>query len=107
MPPSGSQPQPEKPIEQIVAEVGDYPLEAFEFVQRGLQYTVQKLHGEREQQEAKGQEPRSRHVSGQQLCEGLREFALLQWGMLARMVLARWNLAKTSDVGRIVFTLVE
>ena len=48
-----------------------------------------------------------RHVSGQQLCEGLREFALLEWGMLARTVLARWNISRTVDFGRIVFALID
>lgn len=113
MPPPGQQPQPqppppEKSLEQIVAEVADFPMEAFEFVQRGLQYTVQRIHGEEKKKAAaKGEEPKSRHVSGQELCEGLREFALLQWGMLARTVLSRWNLTKTDDFGRIVFALVD
>jgi len=46
-------------------------------------------------------------VSGAQLCEGLREFALLEWGMLAGTVLGRWNIRRTFDFGRIVFALVD
>lgn len=99
MPPKGS--QPAKPIEQVVEELGLYPIEAYDFVQRGLQYTVHKLHG-------KVNDPKiSRHVSGRELSEGLREFALMQWGMLARTVLRRWNITRTEDFGRIVFALVE
>jgi uncharacterized repeat protein (TIGR04138 family) len=99
MPPKGS--QPAKPIEQVVEEIGLYPIEAYDFVQRGLQYTVQKMHG-------KVTDPKiSRHVTGRELSEGLREFALMQWGMLARAVLRRWNITRTEDFGRIVFALVE
>jgi uncharacterized repeat protein (TIGR04138 family) len=99
MPPQES--KPAKPLEQIVEEVGLYPIEAFEFVQEGLQYTVQKIHAKIKDPEA------SRHVSGRELSAGLRDFALLQWGMLARTVLQRWNIHCTQDFGKIVFALVE
>lgn len=98
MPPNQSRPQ--KSIEQIVEEVGLYPIEAFEFVQRGLHYTVQKLFGDIKEDAA-------HHVSGRELSEGLREYALLQWGLLARTVLRRWGITRTDDFGRIVFSLVE
>lgn len=100
MPPADL-PKPEKPLHQIVEEVGLYPMEAYEFIQQGLSYTVHKLHGEVKDESI------SRHVSGQQLCEGLREFALMNWGLLARTVLARWNVRRTVDFGRIVFALVD
>lgn len=100
MPPAEPRP-PAKPLQQVVDEVGLYPVEAFEFVQQGLSYTVQKLHGELKEEKV------SRHVTGRDLCEGLREFALMNWGLLARTVLARWNVRKTIDFGRIVFALVD
>jgi uncharacterized repeat protein (TIGR04138 family) len=91
----------EKSLEEVVEEVGLYPIEAYEFVQQGLGYTVNKIHGERTDPEA------SRHINGRDLCEGLREFALMKWGLLARTVLNRWNVRKTHDFGKIVFALVE
>ena len=96
-------PAPEEPktLEKIVEEVGVYPIEAFDFVQRGLTYTVNKVHGPVSDPHA------NRHVSGQQLCHGLREFALAQWGLLARTVLRRWNITSTLDFGRIVYALVD
>lgn len=99
MPPKRS--EPEKPLEQIVEEVGLYPIEAYIFVQKGLQYTVQKLRRQSTDSTAK------RHVTGRELSEGLREYALLQWGRLARLVLRRWNITRTEDFGRIVYALVE
>jgi uncharacterized repeat protein (TIGR04138 family) len=100
MPPS-KEPAKQASVPKLAKDLGPYPQEAFEFVQRGLSYTVQKIH------EAQTDPEASRHVSGQQLCEGLREFAYRQWGMLARVVLERWGIGATVDFGRIVFTLIE
>jgi len=100
MPPA-DEPAPLKPLDEIIEEVGLYPREAFAFVQAGLSYASQTIHGDPDDPEA------SRHVSGQQLCEGLRQFALSQWGMMARTVLQRWNISTTYDFGRIVFALVD
>jgi uncharacterized repeat protein (TIGR04138 family) len=90
-----------KSIEEIAAEDGLYPMEAYQFVGMGLGYTTKKIKGD-----VDAPEP-SRHVSGQELAQGLRELALKQWGRLAKAVLARWNIHSTDDFGRIVFRLVE
>jgi uncharacterized repeat protein (TIGR04138 family) len=100
MPPS-DKPIQEKSVQQVVQDVGLYPPEAYAFIQKGLGHTVQKLHG-------KQKDPRaSRHVTGQDLCEVLREVALAEWGRLARTVLRRWNVTSTLDFGRMVFAMVE
>jgi uncharacterized repeat protein (TIGR04138 family) len=108
-----SKPVRQKSLQQLVEDVGLYPPEAYEFIQKGLSFTVQRIHGEFKEAEAKEAEAEakaaevSRHVSGQQLCEGLRDYALSQWGLLARTVLRRWNITSTLDFGRIVFALVD
>jgi uncharacterized repeat protein (TIGR04138 family) len=102
MPPSNEHIK-QKSLKQVAQSFGPYPPEAYEFVQRGLSYTVRKIHGA-----TKDKDPdTSRHVTGQQLCDGLREFALAQWGMLARTVLWRWGIGSTLDFGKIVFALIE
>jgi uncharacterized repeat protein (TIGR04138 family) len=99
--PPGTDPTKEKSLQEIVDEVNRYPIEAFLFLQQGLGFAVNRVHGEVTDPNA------SRHISGQQLCEGLREYALAQWGMLARVVLERWGITSTLDFGRIVFALVD
>jgi uncharacterized repeat protein (TIGR04138 family) len=49
----------------------------------------------------------SRHVSGQQLCLGLRDYAIKRYGMMAPAVLRAWNLRATDDFGRIVFAMID
>ena len=79
-----------------------YPLDAFHFVRRGLDYTVHQAHPQPEKLSEK-----ERHVSGDQLSRGLRDFAIEQYGHMARTVLRRWRINRTEDFGRIVFAMVE
>lgn len=121
----------EKDLDEIVSELGLFPIDAFNFVQQGLAWTVEKVHGPdpkspppvepgtRQGGAAGAKGPASgprratpagespRHISGKQLCEGLRMYAIEQWGMMAGVVLRRWNLRATVDFGRIVFALVD
>jgi uncharacterized repeat protein (TIGR04138 family) len=84
-----------------VQHLDRYPIEAFHFIQQGLGHTVEKIHGGLTDPRA------NRHVTGQDLCEGLREFALLKWGLMARTVLRYWNINSTFDFGRIVFAMID
>lgn len=91
-----------------VARDSRYSLEAFIFVQRGLDYTVRKHHGEADEDDPTVDPASSpRHVSGPQLCHGLREFALKEYGLMARTVLRQWGITSTFDFGQIVFEMVS
>ena len=48
-----------------------------------------------------------RHVSGQELCEAMRVYALEQYGYLAKSVLKHWGVSSTGDFGEIVFNLID
>jgi len=48
-----------------------------------------------------------RHVSGRELCEAARQYALQQYGYLAPTVLGTWGVRRTSDFGEIVFNMIE
>ena len=92
-----------------VAKTTRYPLDAFLFVQRGLDFTVTRLHGEIDDDDLFDEEEleSSRHVSGQDLCRGLRDFAIKEYGLLARTVLRRWSITACRDFGEIVFAMVD
>lgn len=91
----------DKKLEDVVNRLDLFPIEAFLFVNEGVSFTVYRTHGERKTKE------QDMHVSGQQLCEGLREYALLKYGMLAGTVLRRWGVNRTFDFGRIVYALID
>jgi uncharacterized repeat protein (TIGR04138 family) len=71
-------------------------------VREGLSYAVQRVH---EDPESLAEE--DRHISGQQLCLGLRELAIEKYGLLAPVVLEHWRVRRTFDFGRIVFAMIE
>ncbi len=48
-----------------------------------------------------------KHVSGQDLCEAIRHYALDQYGLVAQNVLAHWGIRSTGDIGEIVFNLID
>jgi len=89
---------------RLTGSAGPYPVEAFHFVREGLSYAADRVHDD-----AAGAalSERDRHITGQQLCLGLRDFAIERWGLLAPVVLAHWHVRRTEDFGRIVFAMVE
>lgn len=99
MPPADT-PKSARSRSQVIERLGVYPPAAFEFIERGLSQTVQSIHDDTVDGE-------DRHVTGQQLCWGLRDYAVAQWGMLARTVLQKWNITCTMDFGRIVYALID
>ena len=48
-----------------------------------------------------------RHITGPELANACRELALQRFGVTARLVLEHWGVTCTSDIGDIVFTLVD
>jgi uncharacterized repeat protein (TIGR04138 family) len=81
-----------------------YPAEAFAFVSDGLGHTASLVHGHAPHFVATTDE--GRHVDGRQLCEGLRDFAIRRFGLMAPVVLQHWNIHRTDDFGRIVFAMI-
>ena len=86
-------------IRQILTEDDRYDFEAYVFVRQALYYTATSLH-------KPGTVP-ERHVTGQELVDGIRHFALAVLGPMALTVLSRWGIRSTEDFGHIVFHMVS
>ena len=101
------QQQPQEPKEvdwkRLADAAGPYPVEAFHFVRDGLSYAAHRVHDV----EMENLPEQDRHISGQQLCMGLRDYAIERYGMLAPAVLGHWHIRRTEDFGRIVFAMVD
>lgn len=89
-------------VAQICKEDSRYDRKAYDFVRLGLEHTVKEL---RKRDAARAE--RSRHVSGPELLDGLRAYALDQFGPLAKTVLNVWGVKTCRDIGEIVFNLIE
>lgn len=86
-------------LDRIIARDPRYAREAYHFVREALDYTQAKV--------SRQSHGRLRHVTGQELLEGIREYALTQFGPMALFVLNEWGVRKTEDFGEIVFNMVD
>ena len=84
-----------------------FPEPAFRFVQEGLTHTVRAVHDAEDEPTELLAGDESRHVTGRDLCLGLRDLAIERYGLLARTVLRKWGINRTDDFGVIVFALID
>ncbi len=89
----------EEALVKIRAKDPRYQRDAYLFVREALDHT-QKTIG-------KDTRGRIRHVAGQELLVGIREYALEQFGPMAKTVLEEWGVRCCEDFGEIVFNMVE
>lgn len=77
-----------------------YARGAYFFLRRGLDHTLKGIA-------KKEQSRNTRHVSGHELLEGLRDYALNEYGPMAMTLLRHWGVRSCEDIGEMVFNLVE
>ena len=89
----------EEALEIITIKDPRYPREAYLFVREALDHTqrtlVRQKHGS------------IRHVSGQELLAGIKDYASSQFGPMAMLVLEHWGIHSCQDFGELVFNMVE
>ena len=89
----------EEAFNRIRAKDPRYHRDAYLFVREALDHT-QKTIG-------KDSRGRIRHVTGQELLSGIRDYALQQFGPMAMTVLEEWGVRSCLDFGEIVFNMIE
>ena len=89
----------EEAIAKIIQKDHRYHRDAYQFVREALDYT----HDTAE----KKSKAEARHVSGQQLLEGIRSCGLERFGPMAQIVFNEWGIRTCEDFGEVVFNMVE
>lgn len=89
----------EESLKQIIEEDPRYPREAYAFLRLALNFCIKTLN--------KPTSGPARHISGQELLEGIRLFTLQEFGPISRTVLKEWGITRTEDFGNIVFNMVR
>jgi uncharacterized repeat protein (TIGR04138 family) len=120
---------PSHPLADLLRRDQRYPLDAYVFILEALSFAQESL-GMGQEPPAEELEPipggeqpsggrsrskpgrsrrrrAERHLTGQELCEAARQYALQQYGYLARTVLATWGLKSTDDFGELVFNMID
>jgi uncharacterized repeat protein (TIGR04138 family) len=103
------------PFLRLIREDRRYYAEAYIFVWEALNFAQQELGmgsehvSEPVEVAAEDDETRQpqRHVTGQELCEAIRRYAVRQFGYMAKVVLNSWGIKTTGDFGEIVFNLIR
>jgi uncharacterized repeat protein (TIGR04138 family) len=95
------------PIIKLLKKDPRYKLEAYQFVREALDYAHRELRmGHKLPSKSDEESPPEAHVTGQQLCEAIRQFAVDQFGLMAKLVLNSWGIHATGDFGEIVYNLI-
>lgn len=86
-------------VERITAENPRFDGQVYYFLREALDFTIKMFE--------KPVEGPARHVSGGELLDGIRKFALREFGPMTKTVLNRWGIHRCEDFGEIVFIMVE
>jgi uncharacterized repeat protein (TIGR04138 family) len=95
------------PIIKLLKRDRRYKLDAYQFVREALDYAHRELRMGQHQPPKPSEQPQEAHVTGQQLCEAIRQYAVEQFGLMAKLVLNHWGIRATGDFGEIVYNLIE
>jgi uncharacterized repeat protein (TIGR04138 family) len=100
---------PLQAMRKLLKEDSRYKYEAYQFIREALQFAHEHLPELSQATMARESfsKPHPKHITGQQLCEACRRYAIDQYGYLADMVLASWGITSTSDFGEIVYNLIR
>ena len=86
-------------VRQILKKDRRYEEDAYYFVNEAVMFSAEYF--------SKPEFGQSRHLSGPELLEGMREFTLSEFGSMSKAVLRRWGIETTLDFGHIVFNLID
>ncbi|MEY2487156.1 MAG: hypothetical protein QOG67_4007 [Verrucomicrobiota bacterium] len=85
-------------LDSIVASDPRYARDAYVFLRDALDFTT------KQQKKIKG--TTVRHVAGPELLEGVRQYALKEFGPLVTTVFSYWGIHACEDIGHMVFNLI-
>ena len=85
-------------LEDIVRQDPRYDREAYLFLRDALDFTIKARK--------KAREP-DQHVTGQQLLDGIRQYALKQFGPMVPTVFEYWRVRCGQDFGEMVFNFIR
>ena len=86
-------------LDSILSNDARYARDAYVFLRDALDFTT------KQQKKIKG--TTVRHVAGPELLDGVRNYALKEFGPMAVTVFGYWGIHGTEDIGHMVFNLID
>lgn len=81
-------------VEEIVEKDSRYLKESYYFVRDGLEYTLKTMGKQKHQ--------KIEQLSGKQILEGLKDYALKEFGPMSKLVLNEWGVKSCRDFGQMI-----
>ncbi|MBR4124830.1 MAG: hypothetical protein IKR13_01385 [Victivallales bacterium] len=92
-------PSQDELLDKCAEQNPDYPRAAYAFVCNAVHEIAREF--------SRPQRKAAQHITGQELCEGMRGLLIRDYGRMAADVLTAWNIEETADFGNIVYALVD
>ena len=89
----------EEALEDILRKDTRYHRHAYLFLREALEHTHERAD--------KTEKDIARHVTGQELLDGIRNYALEQYGPMAMTIFEEWGVRRCEDWGEIVFNMID
>jgi uncharacterized repeat protein (TIGR04138 family) len=89
----------EQAVESILKREKRYDPLAYLFLKDALDFTLKRA--------ADDNGGEARHVTGTELCHGFRDLAVQEFGPMAGTLMIEWGLRESSDIGEMVFHLID
>jgi uncharacterized repeat protein (TIGR04138 family) len=86
-------------VERIITEDPRFHRDVYAFLRDALDFTVK--------QQKKNKEGVTRHVTADQLLDGIRLYAIKEFGPMVPTVFGYWNVRSCEDLGYIVFNMIQ
>jgi len=99
----------EDELKTVTVRDARYSIDAYEFAFAALEHARRSQYRASRllvRSRARRKVP-SRHVTGQELCYAARDLARGLYGRLAYLVVSGWGLKSTSDLGAVVYNLID
>lgn len=93
-------------LNRIVEQDSRYDREAYVFLRQALDF-CHKLEIKNGKKTRIVEKAGENHVSVERLLDGIRQYALQEYGPMAMMVLNSWGVNSCADFGEVVFKMVE
>ncbi|KIE58900.1 hypothetical protein A946_05720 [Methylacidiphilum kamchatkense Kam1] len=81
-------------VEEIVEKDSRYLKESYYFVREGLEHTLKTIGKQKHQ--------KIEQLSGKQILEGLKDYALKEFGPMSKLVLNEWGVKSCKDFGQMI-----
>ena len=86
-------------LDSVIKQDPRYHRDAYNFIREALEHTQRAV--------AKSSKGEVRHVSGQEILQGIRNFAVTTYGPMATTIFDEWGIKVCEDFGEIVYNLIE